>query len=210
MRILIVLIVMVFSLVSNTEWAYCQLVRIGPGGSVRIRAPFVAIDIGPYGETSVRAPFTAVDVPGNRHPSLHDYSSKDQSRSGPANGYPNDKLGELRESAGRLDRELGRYKAGRSWQRYLRLPGSHRRRTPPSDTEEESELVAEPSTADWEEVLFRFDLVTQTPEYHRIASLPSFTATHTRLSDYVQSLDDLTPDPPFDPLSTEELPEPSP
>jgi len=44
-----------------------QIVRFGPGGGVRVRAPFVRVYVGPGGATSVRAPFTAVDVPGPRY-----------------------------------------------------------------------------------------------------------------------------------------------
>jgi len=43
--------------------AEAQIVRVGPLGGVRVRAPFVAVDVLPYGGgTRVRAPFTAVDT----------------------------------------------------------------------------------------------------------------------------------------------------
>ena len=38
-----------------------QIVRWGPGGGVRVRAPFVSVDVSPFGGARVRAPFTAVD-----------------------------------------------------------------------------------------------------------------------------------------------------
>lgn len=46
--------------------ADAQLVRVGPLGGVRVRAPFVRVDVSPFGDTRVRAPFTAVDAPGRR------------------------------------------------------------------------------------------------------------------------------------------------
>jgi hypothetical protein len=43
--------------------AEAQIVRIGPFGGVRVRAPFTSVDVLPYGGgTRVRAPFTAVDT----------------------------------------------------------------------------------------------------------------------------------------------------
>ncbi len=43
--------------------AEAQVVRVGPRGGVRIRAPFASVDVLPYGGgTRVRAPFTAVDT----------------------------------------------------------------------------------------------------------------------------------------------------
>jgi hypothetical protein len=40
-----------------------QIVRVGPGGAVSVRAPFVSVDTLPYGGgTRVRAPFTSVDT----------------------------------------------------------------------------------------------------------------------------------------------------
>ena len=43
-----------------------QMVRVGPGGAVRVRAPFVRVEVGPSGGTYVRAPFTSVYRPGYR------------------------------------------------------------------------------------------------------------------------------------------------
>ena len=43
--------------------AEAQIVRIGPRGGVRIRAPYASVDVLPYGGgTRVRAPFTAVNT----------------------------------------------------------------------------------------------------------------------------------------------------
>lgn len=41
-----------------------QFVRVGPGGGVSVRAPFVHVEVGPGGSTYVRAPFTSVVTPG--------------------------------------------------------------------------------------------------------------------------------------------------
>jgi hypothetical protein len=46
-----------------TAAAEAQLVRVGPAGGVRVRAPFVSVDVLPFGlGTSVRAPFTSVNT----------------------------------------------------------------------------------------------------------------------------------------------------
>lgn len=51
------------ALISVASWADAQIVRVGPFGGVRVRAPFVSVDVLPYGGgTRVRAPFTAVDA----------------------------------------------------------------------------------------------------------------------------------------------------
>lgn len=42
--------------------ADAQLLRVGPFGGVRVRAPFVSVDVSPFGGTRVRAPFTSVDT----------------------------------------------------------------------------------------------------------------------------------------------------
>lgn len=55
---------LVFCFLAGAEMADAQIVRLGPGGAVRVRAPFVDVDVGPGGSTRVRAPFTAVDTPG--------------------------------------------------------------------------------------------------------------------------------------------------
>lgn len=59
------------ALVSVASMADAQILRIGPFGGVRVRAPFVSVDVLPYGGgTRVRAPFTAVDTGayGDRYP----------------------------------------------------------------------------------------------------------------------------------------------
>lgn len=55
---------LVFCFLANAEMAQAQIVRRGPDGTVRVRAPFVDVDVAPGGNTRVRAPFTAVDTPG--------------------------------------------------------------------------------------------------------------------------------------------------
>ena len=46
-----------------TSVAEAQILRIGPFGGVRVRAPFVSVDVLPNGGgTRVRAPFTAVNT----------------------------------------------------------------------------------------------------------------------------------------------------
>jgi hypothetical protein len=55
--------------VSMTSIAEAQIVRIGPFGGVRVRAPFVSVDVQPYGGgTRVRAPFTSVNTGPFRYP----------------------------------------------------------------------------------------------------------------------------------------------
>lgn len=44
--------------------ASAQIVRVGPFGGVRIRAPFVRVDVSRLGGTRVRAPFTRIRTPG--------------------------------------------------------------------------------------------------------------------------------------------------
>jgi len=53
--------------------ANAQIVQIGPGGSVNVRAPFVRVYVGPNGETYVRAPFTEVVTPGYGYPAPQGY-----------------------------------------------------------------------------------------------------------------------------------------
>jgi hypothetical protein len=55
-------------LVGISSIADAQIVRLGPFGGVRVRAPFVSVDVLPNGGgTRVRAPFTAVDTPPYRY-----------------------------------------------------------------------------------------------------------------------------------------------
>ena len=55
-------------MVITAEQAEAQFVRVGPGGGVSVRAPFVHVEVGPGGGTYVRAPFTSVVTPGYGRP----------------------------------------------------------------------------------------------------------------------------------------------
>ena len=194
-------------LLCPVETGYAQLVRIGRGGGVAVRAPFVRVDVGPYG-TSVRAPFTAVDTPRYRARGRSSwYQYGDRGQYGPLPGYGSAPSSELladpETDITRLDLpalrssliaqwnalqlDLRRFSTGAGWQRHLSLPpelfsGSG---DPPIDV--------------LQEILGRYARVANSEQYRVIARLASFQATHRLLAAYLDRL----PQPP-----TEEPPAP--
>ena len=174
-----------------------QIVRYGPGGAVRVRAPFVRVDVGPGG-SYVRAPFTSVYRPrywGDRRYSLNpdDLTQKT--------------LPELRSSLVAhwtlLQQELGRFKNGASWQKHLQLLAG---RTGDST---DPLAVANADPVEFKNVLGRFDRVAKDPKYGGISRLASFQATHRLLSVYLDRLMKAAPEMP-PPPAPEILPQPQP
>jgi hypothetical protein len=103
-----------------------------------------------------------------------------------------------------LNRTLGAFSTGVTWQQYLALPDEivAAADKPPGDGES-PKLDAEVL----DQIVVRYDLVSRSPEYASIAGLSEFQATHQRLTELVNPQSD---DPPPLPAAVvaEELPPP--
>jgi hypothetical protein len=200
-------------LLSAAEPAEAQWVRVGPGGSVTVRAPYVDVDVGPYGSTRVRAPFTAVDTPGFPGPvTVYGFPPVPYFVApAPAQYAEADlahmSLPELHSLLiahwNALQQDLSGLApgtTGASWQRYLQLPanlitGHSAASSPAGDGLVELEKVRD-----------RYERVASSHEYRVISRLANFQATRRLLTFYVARLSE----PPVEAPTIEELPLPVP
>jgi len=155
--------------------ADAQIVRVGPGGSVEVRAPFTRVFVGPGG-TSVRAPFTAVDTPRFRWGRV-EYALPEPDQLARYNWQ---QLREhLRASADLLDRQLADMREGADWRSVLK-PGLIRdlvsddvNRPPDAATAKQlGSLLAE------------YDAVAADRSARRVVRLAGFGAVHTALREF--------------------------
>jgi hypothetical protein len=174
-------LLLVFADTSNA-----QVVRRGPDGRLRVRAPFVRVEVGPDGRTYVRAPFTSVYEPGD--PRYDEYPG------GPFDRY-RVRVGEdvsvaqmdwwelrqyTRDAANHLEIELSRLDGAAGWRTALR-PGTIR------------DLLAEdfdqpPDQATVEQlrgILESYDDVAESDDLRRIAQLGAFRAVRQGLRELI-------------------------
>ena len=172
-----------------------QLVRVGPGGRVSVRAPFVRVDVGPYGGTYVRAPLTSIYAPSFRGRAR--YYRYPAAPYGPYEVVPpvgvddgdfqpdmgQVTLPELRSTLvdhwNALQLDLSRLAAGISWQRHLALPPDLL--AEPLD----GSAAADPSPLELKRVHDRYERVAGAYEYRAISQLASFQPTRRLLSVYL-------------------------
>jgi hypothetical protein len=172
------------------------------GGGVRVRAPFVRVDVGPYGGVSVRAPFTAIDVPGRAYyyePYPYVIEERVIERSYPTAAefaaMNEEQLYEqLVSIAASLQRRLGRFDTGTTWQRYFRFP--HEEFASADPVVRREALI---------KLLDRFEKVAADQQYSMIWQLPAFVAMDAALTEAVSRPDEGTGSAPSE---AEELPLP--
>jgi len=90
---------------------------------------------------------------------------------------------QLSVNARSLNRVLGAFNTGVTWQRYLALPDGiiAAADRPPGEAERRPEFDA----AELARIVDRFDVVSRSSDYSTIAALPEFQATHQRLRELV-------------------------
>ena len=157
-----------------------QLVQVGPG---YVKAPFVRVFWNYDGSSYVRAPFVSVHSPGYHWAYV---PTSERLRR------------DLIASAAELNHSLARFKTGDAWQKYLALPPGIDNAGQPRDDAEAAQLAA-----DLRQTLSRFDATRQNGDYHMIAGLPAFVATHDCLAAYLKQVQVQPPRP-----GAEELPLP--
>lgn len=197
--------------------AEAQVVRRFRGGGVQVNAPFVRVNVSPYGGVSVRAPGVAVDpagvrlrrhrrfapAPAQQQPTPRQPAPQQAVRPQPtvAAQAPGGNSGDLSDRGYvpyptveelaamddqtlftavndlgySLDVRLSRLETGAGWQRYLQIPESALRNPAAS---------FEP----FAQVLARYDMVSDSPKFAKIAGLPSFIATKSALRQVVARL----------------------
>ena len=169
-----------------------QLVRIGPQGTVRVRAPFVRVDVGPGGRTSVRAPFTAVDASGRRDVAYRRrldtrVSGRESAERGRQPTLADPALADwaalwrmLHSETIRLEEQLGQNAVAGGWKEYLQTAwlrelSANRDNRPP-----------DPQTAgQLRDTLLHYQRTIATRSYRPISSLPSFRMVHAGLKELV-------------------------
>ncbi len=193
-----------------------QVVRRFRGGGIQVNAPYVRVNVSPYGGVSVRAPGVAVDPGGvqlRRHrrfapappqqPTPRQPSPQQAVRPQPtaAAQAPAGNFGDLpnrdyvafptveelatmddqtlftavNDLGYSLDVRLSRLETGAGWQRYLQIPESALR-NPAASFEPFAQALA------------RYDMVSDSPKFAKIAGLPSFIATKSALRQVVARL----------------------
>jgi hypothetical protein len=112
---------------------------------------------------------------------------------------------QLSLNARMLNRTLGAFSTGVTWQRYLALPDEvvAAADRPPGEDEPRTDFDSQ----ELDQIVVRYDLVSRNPEYAAIAALPEFQATHQRLTELV--IPPLQEPPPLPSAAVaEELPPP--
>ena len=90
----------------------------------------------------------------------------------------------LANAARDLDNKLERWSTGHTWQKYLALPEDvFAIETAADSNPEPTQNIEALRTA-----LQKFDSVPRNPDFHKVAALPEFKATHELLREYVASL----------------------
>ncbi|NIP87197.1 MAG: hypothetical protein GTO03_17205 [Planctomycetales bacterium] len=202
---------LVACLLALPQLGSAQLIRVEPG---YVKAPFVRVHRTPDGGRRVRAPFTEVYRPGYAEPQLrNDRQGYENLPAPPHNdasstnvpGTPQDRTRHQLATAARdLDHDLGQMLGGQQWQTYLRLPSSVFAGT---QANQPTPIELSVDTADLEHVLTRFTQIANDEQYHMIAQLPSFQATHQHLVAYlnVANQPPALPAPPAPPRESEEV-----
>lgn len=114
-------------------------------------------------------------------------------------------LRQLSLNARMLNRTLGTFSTGVTWQRYLALPDEV---VAAADRPAgEDEPGANFDSQELDQIVVRYDLVSRNPEYAAIAALPEFQATHQRLTDLLNPPSEEPPPLPSAAVA-EELPPP--
>ncbi len=169
-----------------------QIVRVGPGGSVRVRAPFVRVYVAPDGRTSVRAPFTDVNAPGRRyvaHPPHSEILIPDGASvaHGQQPTLADPALADwaalwrmLDSGTIRLDEQLGQSAKASSWKGYLQT--SRLRETGAEQGARAPDLQ---TVNQLREILAQYEQTIATQHYQSVSSLSGFRMVYIVLKELI-------------------------